>query len=702
MLYKKKLNQILDFFIFRLFGFFYNCFRGGGIKMTYTLRSRPIIPREEYNSLVRDSYVQSDDDENSKVSSEAWPESSSSEEAQESEQSVGESEEEMPLSSSDSEDLESFPSSAAALQRREVKRLRYGLASHENPLLEIVKAEAIIGRDSELEAIMRILADEEKKRFVLLRGSSGIGKTSLVKKIQVWIDEKKAPENLRNSQVLMIDAGKILASCELLDVNRVIQRFKNCVEKGLRGFERPILYVRNLDKIAALVPFDEYFLSTFLGKIPCLASTQENLDKIENSALRSFFDLSFEHFEIKECAKQEAKEIVRKKFMDRKFSLDESVVSLAVDFSSNYFKSEVLPKKAIFLMEQSYQQARLEKALNGDSNKDLKVTSQHVMKIVSEKTGLSEEGLSSNQDEFVHKLRKKLLKEVVGQQKAVNAIVDAFKVYKRGLQDPSKPWGVFLLVGSTGVGKTHLCKQLANELFPSERGFFRFDMSEYVENHNVSRLIGAPPGYEGNQMGGQLTEALRRYPHSVILLDEIEKAHGDVLRLFLQVFDEGRLTDGRGNMIDCSKALFLMTSNLGSASIIEKNKKCQVSHEDVLQTTRPFIIDHLRPELFNRITAVLPFRPLQKSDLPLLIELEKEKIQKRLTKSKSCKVTFTKALRDYFLSQASDLSFGARAFSRLVESNLSQVLADSPASILESTKISIDYLRGSLVAKKQT
>jgi ATP-dependent Clp protease ATP-binding subunit ClpB len=271
-------------------------------------------------------------------------------------------------------------------------------------------------------------------------------------------------------------------------------------------------------------------------------------------------------------------------------------------------------------------------------------------------------------------LETELHMRVVGQDEAVSAVSDAIRRNRAGLQDPKRPIGSFIFLGTTGVGKTELAKALAECLFNNENNMVRIDMSEYQERHTVSRLIGAPPGYIGYEESGQLTEAIRRKPYSVVLLDEIEKAHPDVFNILLQVLDDGRLTDNKGRTVDFKNTIIIMTSNIGSHIIQENLERVnEQNREEILNQTRKQVFELLKksikPEFLNRIDEIIMFQPLTRDEVRKIVELQLKNIQKTLEKS-NVKLMVTKKAVDYIATIGYDPQFGARPIKRVVQKNL--------------------------------
>jgi len=292
---------------------------------------------------------------------------------------------------------------------------------------------------------------------------------------------------------------------------------------------------------------------------------------------------------------------------------------------------------------------------------------------------------------------------VVGQDEAISAVADAIRRNRAGLQDPKRPIGSFIFLGTTGVGKTELAKALAELLFNNENSMVRIDMSEYQERHAVSRLIGAPPGYIGYEESGQLTEAIRRKPYSVVLLDEIEKAHPDVFNILLQVLDDGRLTDNKGRTVDFKNTIIIMTSNIGSHIIQENLEKIDAhNREEIINQTRQQVFDLLKktikPEFLNRIDEIIMFNSLTQDEVRKIVELQLKNIQKTLEKN-SIKLTFTKKAVDSIATIGYDPQFGARPIKRVIQKN---VLNELSKMILEekvdkNSVIVVDVKNGQMV-----
>lgn len=346
-----------------------------------------------------------------------------------------------------------------------------------------------------------------------------------------------------------------------------------------------------------------------------------------------------------------------------------------------------------------------EKKLGDDQGRLLKeeVDENLIAQIVSKWTGIPVQKMLAGEAEKLLHLEAELEKRVVGQPFAVTAVSEAIRRSRSGLADPKRPIGVFLFVGPTGVGKTELAKALADQLFNSEEAIIRLDMSEYMEKHSVSKLIGSPPGYVGFEEGGQLTEAIRRRPYSVVLFDEVEKAHPDVFNILLQIFDDGRITDSKGRTVNCKNALFIMTSNLGSQQLLQKmhQSKGHVTKEELLDILDPIIKAHFRPEFINRLDEILPFLPLQEKDMEKIVRIQLKGVEERL-KEKEIAFHISKDAIATLATDGYDPIFGARPLKRLIQQKIVALLSNAilRGEIKSPSKVEVGLENGEFVLGK--
>ncbi|MDF2524812.1 MAG: protein disaggregation chaperone, partial [Clostridiales bacterium] len=330
------------------------------------------------------------------------------------------------------------------------------------------------------------------------------------------------------------------------------------------------------------------------------------------------------------------------------------------------------------------------------------VTEEEIAEIISKWTGIPITKLIENDREKLLKLDEILHKRVIGQAEAVTAVADAVIRARSGLKDPLKPIGSFIFLGPTGVGKTELAKALAESLFDSEDNIIRIDMSEYMEKHTVARLIGAPPGYVGYEEGGQLTEAVRRRPYSVILFDEIEKAHHDVFNIFLQILDDGRLTDSQGRTVDFKNTVIIMTSNIGSMYLLEG-----MNEEGVLDPQAETLVNdelrrHFRPEFLNRVDDIVFFTPLRKAEIKKIIDLQFGKIAERL-QDRTIKLTLSENAKEHIINNSYDPVYGARPIKRYLQKNMETFIGRAliAGEIKDGDSIIIDSADGKLMFNKE-
>ncbi len=351
-------------------------------------------------------------------------------------------------------------------------------------------------------------------------------------------------------------------------------------------------------------------------------------------------------------------------------------------------------EKQIKEQEKVYEQSKTDNLLRN------KVTEEEISKIVSRWTGIPVSKLGQSEREKLLRLPEILHKRVVGQDEAVNVVADAILRSRAGIADPNRPVGSFLFLGPTGVGKTELTKALAESLFDDERNMVRIDMSEYMEKFSVSRLIGAPPGYVGYDEGGELTEAVRRKPYSVVLFDEIEKAHPDVFNILLQILDDGRVTDSQGRTVDFKNTIIIMTSNLGANIILDGiNADGRISEQAAAEVNR-LLRTTFRPELLNRIDEIITFNPLSKNDVKRIVDLMLASVTKRLA-DKRLKLEVTSRAKDYIVDVGYDVSFGARRLKRFIQHNVETAIAKSILSgnVKPNSTLVVDVTNGELTVK---
>ena len=330
-----------------------------------------------------------------------------------------------------------------------------------------------------------------------------------------------------------------------------------------------------------------------------------------------------------------------------------------------------------------------------------KVTEEEIARIVGRWTGIPVSKLMEGEREKLLHMEDVLHRRVIGQDEAVTKVSEAILRSRAGIQDPNRPLGSFLFLGPTGVGKTELAKALAEALFDDENNIVRIDMSEYMEKFSVSRLIGAPPGYVGYEEGGQLTEAVRRKPYSVVLLDEVEKAHPDVFNILLQVLDDGRITDSQGRTVDFKNTIIILTSNLGSPAILEGMDENGNISEAARKEVDALLKQQFRPEFLNRLDEIVFYKPLNRSEIFRIVDLLLQKLKKRL-EEKQLDLEVSQAAKEYIINEGYDVNYGARPLKRLIQQKLEtlvarEIIANDPAP---DTVIRIDYDGTKLFVKK--
>ena len=362
----------------------------------------------------------------------------------------------------------------------------------------------------------------------------------------------------------------------------------------------------------------------------------------------------------------------------------------AVELSVRYLPGRCLPDKAIDLVDEACAAVRIRAEREGE--KDPVLSRKEIARVVAQASGVPAERVGEKERERLARLEERLNAEVVGQSRAVAAVAGAIRRSRTGLGEPGRPIGAMLFLGPTGVGKTALAKALAESWFGSEKALLKFDMSEYQEQHTVARLLGAPPGYLGHDEGGQLTEAVRRKPYSVVLLDEIEKAHPDVFNILLQVLDDGRITDSQGRTVDFKNTIIILTSNLGSPYILEGITPEGEISQEARDKVDALLKQQFRPEFLNRLDDIIYYKPLMKTEIYKIVDLMLAELGKRL-EDKRLSIEVTDAAKEAIVNQGYDQNFGARPLKRFIQRRIEtliakKIIADElePDSILQ-----VDY-----------
>ncbi len=614
------------------------------------------------------------------------------------------------------------------------------------------KFDNIIGREAEIERIIQILSRRTKNNPCLI-GEPGVGKTAIVEGLAERIVSGEVPENLKDKRIVSIDISGMVAGAKYRgDFEERIKKALNEVKK----VGDVILFIDEIHTIvgagAAEGAIDAAnILKPLLarGEIQLIGATtiEEYRKYIEKD---SALERRFSPVDVGEPTEAETIEII-KGIRDRyeahhNVKITDEAINSAVSLSVRYITDRFLPDKAIDLIDEAASQVRInlftepdtikvmeekidvimnekeEAIYNQDferaanlrdkekeareelnmemnkwkkiKNKDItEIGEENIAEIISKWTGIPIQKLTEDENQKLKHLEEMLQKRVVGQNEAVEAVAKAIRRGRVGLKDPKRPIGSFLFLGPTGVGKTELSKALAEILFDNENSMIRLDMSEYMEAHSVSKLIGSPPGYIGYDGGGQLTEKVRRKPYSVILFDEIEKAHPDVMNLLLQILEDGRLTDSQGREVNFKNTIIIMTSNLGARYITEKkslgfgNVENEKEYEDIKKEVIKELKKELRPEFINRIDEIIVFHKLSEEDIKQITNIMLKQVEERLKNQKYI-VEIDDGVVKAILEQGYDNNFGARPLRRTIQN-------------LVEDRISEEILSGNLKKNKK-
>lgn len=566
----------------------------------------------------------------------------------------------------------------------------------------------VLCRDDELERMIEILCRRQKNNPCLL-GEPGVGKSALAEALAQRIAAGQVTPSLKGKRVLALDMASMVAGTKYR--GDFEERFKNLLEELYRD-RSTILFIDEIHVIAGAGAAEgaidaASILKPMLarGEIQLIgATTPEEYRKTiqKDSAL----DRRFGMVNIEEPAPQQAKKILTG-LMPRYeryhgVRIPQEAIRAAVELSVRYLPGRYLPDKAIDLLDEAAAALRIsggEQSMLPGSKMPV-LTSAEIAKVVGKASGVPAERVGEAERVRLDQLEARLAAQVIGQPRAVHAVAAAIRRSRTGLREAGRPIGAMLFLGPTGVGKTQLARTLAQSWFGSEKALLRFDMSEYMEQHTVARLIGAPPGYVGHDEGGQLTEAVRRRPYCVVLLDEVEKAHPDVFNTLLQLLDDGRLTDSQGRTVDFRNTIIIMTSNIGSPMILEGIDE----HGRFLEGVRDRVMAELRrffrPEFLNRVDETVLFKPLLAEQIARIVDIQLGALRKRLADRK-IELELTGQARTYIADAAYDPAFGARPLKRYLQHELETPLARDiiGGRIHDGWKVRVDM---SLVDNEET
>ncbi|MDP8973448.1 MAG: AAA family ATPase [Actinomycetota bacterium] len=582
------------------------------------------------------------------------------------------------------------------------------------------KLDPVIGRAEEVETTIEILSRRTKNNPVLI-GDPGVGKTAIVEGIAQRIVNDEVPETLAGRRVLALDLAGMVAGTKYR--GEFEERLKKVIDEIREYSEEQIIFIDELHTVvgagAAEGSMDaSNMLKPALarGELRCIGATtvDEYRKNIEKDAA---LERRFQPVLVSEPAVEDTIQILfglRDRYeAHHRVKINDEAIIAAAELSDRYISDRFLPDKAIDLMDQAAARVRLRSKTKPQDTKQLEgeikhlqrekdqaiaaedfekaqqlksrteglrdelkkaregrrptaeVTAEDIAEVVSRATGIPVSQLTQEERERLLRLEGQLHERVVGQEEAVQAVAEAIRRARAGLQDPNRPIGSFLFLGPTGVGKTELARTLAEALFGDEAATVRIDMSEFQERHTVSRLVGAPPGYVGYEEAGQLTESVRRRPYSVLLLDEIEKAHTDVFNILLQILDDGRLTDSQGRTVDFKNTVIIMTSNLGAERIqahARRNESFEELKEDMMQILR----HSMRPEFLNRIDEVIVFHALTREQIADIARLLLERTMRRL-RAQDIEIEVTEEALEILAEEGFDPEFGARPLRRTIQ-----------------------------------
>ena len=583
------------------------------------------------------------------------------------------------------------------------------------------KLDPVVGRYPEIERAVQILGRRTKNNPILV-GEPGVGKTAIAEGLAQRIVDGDVSSLLADKEVISLDMGSLLAGTKFR--GEFEERLKSIVEE-VRSAGNIILVIDEIHTIVgagamggAMDAANMLKPALGRGEIQCLGSTtlDEYRQHIERDAA---LERRFQKVMVGEPSVEDAIEILtglRKTYEDfHKVKYTDEAIETAVTFSERYITDRFLPDKAIDLIDEAGSRTHLNHCLQGkeENTVDLPtinpealtpvVDEEAIAKIVAAWTGVPVTKMTETESESLMYLEDNLHERVIGQDEAVRAVSRALRRSRSGLGDRDRPIASLFFSGPTGVGKTELAKALATEMFGTEEAIVRVDMSEYMESHTVSKLIGSPPGFVGYDEGGQLTEAVRRQPYSIVLFDEIEKAHPDVFNLMLQLLDDGRLTDAQGRTVSFKNTVIIMTSNIGS-KVIEKGgsglgfefsgDKDEAQYNRIKELVNTELKNYFRPEFINRLDEIIVFRQLTKPEVRQIASILLKEVSSRLEEQREITLGVTTAFEDKVIEEGFDPSYGARplrrAIMRLLEDSLAEAILTGRVNDGDNALIDLD------------
>ncbi len=554
------------------------------------------------------------------------------------------------------------------------------------------KLDPVIGREFEVKRILQILSRRNKNNPVLT-GEAGVGKTAIIEGLAQRIVNGEIPPNLLNKRVITLDLGLLVAGTRFR--GEFEERIKKIIDE-IKTDRQTILFIDEIHTIigtgnseGALDAANMLKPALARGEIQCIGATtlNEYRKSIESDAA---LERRFQPIMIDPPSEEDTMRIlfgIRKRYEDyHKVQILDDALEAAVYYSTRYITNRQLPDKAVDLIDEAastemLEASRLNKKKTG-KQKPVMVTRDSIITVVSTWTGVPLRDLSESEASRLKHIGSDLSKKVIGQAEAIESLAKAIKRSKAGLKDPGRPTGSFLFLGPSGVGKTEMAKQLAYYVFGREDAIVRIDMSEYTEKHTISRLIGSPPGYVGYNEGGLLTEPVRKKPYSIVLFDEIEKAHPEVNNLLLQVMDDGRLTDSTGKMVDFKNTIIIMTSNVG-AKTIESNQSIGFNtksdeKEDYGRMKEKILAEvkeSFSPEFINRIDDIIIFKSLSKDSLREIMDLFITDINQRL-KSRNITIKLNLPAKNWIVDKGFQSNKGARPLRKMIQDSIEDAVAD--------------------------